>query len=565
MEMEMPMPMPMPSSLSMISSGNVTSEISAVCSLQHVFRFVGMADMDPKRASDALVVLSAVVFVFLAVLQKYLNSGTTGEYSKPAYPPSPPRWPILGNLPSVVMNGGELHTALRLLGKKMGPIYTLWLGRSFPLVVVTGEEATQEALITQGTVFAARPMLISWQYISSGYKTTMTSPMGPHWQKLRKIISHDLLSPAKLASYKPVRDTEIERLINRFKCLAAENNGVVNPLLELRESAVDIIMRIGFGDDFAKLEGNNQNAKVKELDQNFRDIMDAGSIFQIALDSSSVIRTLLFPASRKCYNNIRTISANITDLVMPIILERKKQLKERPVSDANTFVDALINLKGEDKLTDMEIVWNVAELMVGGTDNTSHILEWILAEMVTHPEIQAKAYGEVRVAMGPNLERRLVQESELPKLPFVQAIVKESMRLHMMAVLAIPKIATQETKLRGYDIPKGTMVIFHAGALALDEDIWADPMEFRPERFINADRTPREMKCAYMPFGAGRRSCPGSSMGMLHLHLLLANLLYAFEWGPEAPGKPVDFTEKFRMVVTMKTRLRATITPRSHI
>lgn len=105
------------------------------------------------------------------------------------------------------------------------------------------------------------------------------------------------------------------------------------------------------------------------------------------------------------------------------------------------------------------------------------------------------------------------------------------------------------------------MVIFHAGALALDEEIWSDPFEFRPERFMNLEK--RETK-GYMPFGAGRRSCPGSSMGLLHLHLLLANLLYAFEWGPEVAGKAVDFTEKFRMVVTMKTRLRASITERSH-
>jgi cytochrome P450 len=191
-----------------------------------------------------------------------------------------------------------------------------------------------------------------------------------------------------------------------------------------------------------------QNAKVVELDRLFREIMDAGSVFQIALDSSAFVRTLLFPMSRNCYNNIRSISAQITAMVMPIVMERKKQLKLRPVVDANTFVDALINLKGEDSLTDMEIVWNVAELMVGGTDNTSHILEWILANMVTYPAIQQKAYEEIQQAMGPNLERALVQESDLPKLPFVQAIVKESMRRHMMAVLAIPKIATQETKVR---------------------------------------------------------------------------------------------------------------------
>lgn len=117
-------------------------------------------------------------------------------------------------------------------------------------------------------------------------------------------------------------------------------------------------------------------------------------------------------------------------------------------------------------------------------------------------------------------------------------------------------------QLLGYDIPKGTMVIFHAGALALDEEIWSDPFEFRPERFMNLDK--KEKTKGYMPFGAGRRSCPGSSMGLLHLHLLLANLLYAFEWSPEQPGKKVDFSEKFQMVVTMKTRLQATITERSH-
>ena len=161
--------------------------------------------------------------------------------------------------------------------------------------------------------------------------------------------------------------------------LPKDNNGVVQPILELRESAVDIIMRIGFGDEFCL----NNAVKVKELDQNFRDIMDAGSIFQIALDSSAFVRTLLFSAAKKRYDNIRTISSQITERIMPIILERKKLLQERPCSDSVTFVDALINLKGEDKLTDMEIVWNVAELMVGGTDNTSHILEWILAEMVT--------------------------------------------------------------------------------------------------------------------------------------------------------------------------------------
>lgn len=427
------------------SVGNQTSP--AWSTFHHLLNAVGIADY--KRTSDALLALSAIFFILLTLLPKLLRDQTVRDLQKPQFPPSPPCWPILGNLPQIMKEGPALHTTLRLLGKKMGPIFTLWLGSAFPLVVVTGEEATQEALVTQGTVFAARPALISWQYISSGYKTTMTSPMGPHWQKLRRIISHDLLSPAKLASYKPVRDSEMQRLLDRFRQQAAENiHGVVTPLLELRTSAVDIIMRIGFGDDFAKTApGNQQNADVVELDRLFREIMDAGSIFQIALDSSAFIRTLLFPMSRKCYKNIRTISSQITAMIMPIVLERKKQLAIRPVDEANTFVDALINLRGEDSLTDMEIVWNVAELMVGGTDNTSHILEWILANMVTYPEIQQKACEEIQRAMGPNLERVLVQESDLPKLPYVQAIVKESMRRHMMAVLAIPKIATQETKV----------------------------------------------------------------------------------------------------------------------
>ncbi|XP_024385389.1 cytochrome P450 77A1 [Physcomitrium patens] len=522
-------------------------------------------EADHNRASDSLLILCVVTFLSMTLLLGYLGN-VLGKEIKPKLPPSPPQWPVLGNLPHIMRKSAALHTTLRLLGKKLGPIYTLWLGRSFPLVIVTGEETAREAFVDQGHIFSARPTLISWQYISSGYRTTMTTPAGAHWQKLRKIISHHLISPTNLARYIPVRDSEIQKLLERFRDQSRENEGVVHPLQQLRISAVDIIMRIAFGDEFATLDNEGRKGNAVVLDRLFQEIMDAGSIFQIALDSSPLTRTLLFSASRKCYSNIRTIAGQITDLVMPIVMERKRLLKERPLTEVKTFVDSLIMLKGDDALTDMEIVWNVVELMVGATDNTSHILEWIFANMITYPHVQQKAYEEVKRAMGPNLDRGLVQENHIPNLPYIQAIVKESMRRHMMAVLAIPRIASRDCKLRGYDIPKGTMVVLHAGALALNEEIWSDPLEFRPERFLNLDNEATHMhKMAFLPFGVGRRSCPGASMGLLHLHMLLANLIYRFEWGPESPGQPVDFSEKFRMVVTMKSRLRATITERSPV
>ncbi|XP_024403148.1 cytochrome P450 77A1 [Physcomitrium patens] len=520
-------------------------------------------------ASNALVLLAFVTFFFVYFLRAFI---LRDKKLRPKYPPSPWKWPILGNLPQLLRGGPACHTTFRLLAKELGPVYNVWLGGSFPMVIVTGEETVHEALIKQSSVFSSRPKLLSWQHISAGFKTTMTSPFGPHWQKLRKTISVDLLGPSKLASYKPIRDSEIQKLLARLREQAHANAGLVSPLDQLRTSAVDVIMRIGFGEEFALMEAVNSNrrhAKIVELDRCFRQLMDAGSIFQLVIDSSVVARTLLFPLARSANRNIETVADNTVSLVMPIVQQRKRYLQDHPATETRTFVDALISCKGESALTDLEIVWNVVELMVGGTDNTSHILEWALANMVKYPHIQEKVYTEVRCAMGPNLERRLVEESELDKLPYLQAVVKESMRRHMMTPLAIPKLAAQDCKLSGYDIPKGTMVVFHAGALAMDDDIWTDPLNFRPERFLagtgssNAPVT-QTHKHAFMPFGAGRRSCPGAAMGFLHLHHLFANLIYAFEWGPESPRKAVDFTEKFRMVVTMKNPLRATIKERTH-
>jgi cytochrome P450 len=583
--------------LGVAAGGNMSSQYHhkvILSPLDTLLTSVGIAESQYKSTSDALFLISIATFLLMMLVRViFARVAVLNQQEKPRFPPSPPRWPIIGNLPQLMRGGSECHTTFRQLAEKLGPIYTVWVGSGFPLIVVTGEDTVHEALVAQGNIFSSRPRLFSWQYISAEYRTTMTSPFGPYWQKLRKIVSHDLLSPAKLASYKPIRDSEIQSMLARFQEQAEGNGGVVHPLDQLRVSAVDIIMRIGFGDDFAKMEEEEtaapnskqmgrqnppklgrQNARVVELDQCFRELMDCGSIFQIMIDSSKLARFLFYFSARAAYQNIRSVAARTTSMVLPIVTHRKQQLQESKTAatESKTFVDALINLKGEDRLGDMEIVWNVVELMVGGTDNTSHILEWVLAELIHHPDIQRRAYDEVNRAMGPNLERVPVQESDLENLPFLQAVVKESMRRHMMTVLAIPKITAEDCKLRGYDIPKGTMVIFHAGSLALDREIWKDPMEFRPDRFLvsksdsNSKLAPvdHEHKYAFMPFGAGRRSCPGAGMGLLHLHLLLANLLYAYEWLPEAAGKPVDFTEKFRMVVTMKNPLRATIKKRVH-
>lgn len=243
------------------------------------------------------------------------------------------------------------------------------------------------------------------------------------------------------------------------------------------------------------------------------------------------------------------------------------------------YVDTLVNLQLPEeegnnenggKLTHKEMVSMCSEFLNAGTDTTSTALQWIMANLVKYPHIQSKLYDEIISVVGPppppprpGVEpESVINEEELKKMPYLKAVVLEALRRHPPAHFVLPHRVTKEVEVLGFTIPEGASINFMVAEMGLDPKVWEDPMVFKPERFINGDFDITGSKgIKMMPFGAGRRICPGFDLALLHLEYFVANLIWYFHWSPP-DGYHVDLSEKLEFTVVMKNPLRTQISSR---
>lgn len=201
-------------------------------------------------------------------------------------------------------------------------------------------------------------------------------------------------------------------------------------------------------------------------------------------------------------------------------------------------------------------------MFVAGTDTTYTTVEWTMAELVNHPNVMNKVQEEVRRVVGTKTE---VDEDEIKHMDYLICVIKETMRLHPPFVLNLRSLSTTSTSIAGYHIPAGTTAMINSWAIARDPGVWENPDEFIPERFIDNPVDFRGLDFEFIPFGAGRRGCPGITFGMNSVETILANLLCWFDW--ELPGgenkKNIDMTEFFGLVVRLKSPLRVVPKPYS--
>jgi cytochrome P450 len=256
-------------------------------------------------------------------------------------------------------------------------------------------------------------------------------------------------------------------------------------------------------------------------------------------------------------------------ILLPLIKSRQILKQDRQDHDKKTehvvsYVDTLLDLTlpGENnrKLKEEEITGLCSEFLNAGTDTTSTALQWIMANLVKNPEIQSKLFEEIKRVSKSNE----IQEQDLQKLPFLKAIVLEGLRRHPPTHFVLPHSVTEDFVLNGkFLLPKNGTVNFMVAEMGWDPEVWEDPMEFKPERFVELgvfDITgSREIKM--MPFGVGRRICPGLGLALLHLEYFVANLVLNFEWSG-VDGDEISLEEKQAFTMVMKYPLKALVYPR---
>lgn len=192
-------------------------------------------------------------------------------------------------------------------------------------------------------------------------------------------------------------------------------------------------------------------------------------------------------------------------------------------------------------------------MFVAGTDSSSAVIEWAISEMVKNPRVMTKAQEEVREVFG---SKGYTKETSLEELKFLKAVIKETLRLHPPFPLLLPRECTQTCEIKGYTIPAGTKVIVNAWAIARDPKYWSEAEEFYPERFMDCSIDYRGSNVEFIPFGAGRRICPGIMFGTSSIELCLAQLLYYYNWElPNGDKENLEMTEALGSSSRRKTNL----------
>ncbi|KAJ0014033.1 hypothetical protein Pint_21735 [Pistacia integerrima] len=324
-----------------------------------------------------------------------------------------------------------------------------------------------------------------------------------------------------------------------------------------------------FGD---KLE----EEQIKEIERVQRNLLLSFSRFQI-LNFWPSVGKILF---RKRWEELYQITQDKENVLIPLIRARKKMQQEKfntesepEQTEIQSYVDTLLDLELPEekrKLEESELVALCSEFFDAGTDTTSTALQWILANLVKNPEIQEKLYMEMKQNLSEKYsnpqDQEAIKEEELQKLPYLKAVVLEGLRRHPPAHFVLPHAVTEDTVLNGRLVPKNGVVNVMVAQMGWDPEVWEDPMAFKPERFLRSNGEEiefditgsREIKM--MPFGVGRRICPGWSLAMLHLAYFVGNLVWNFEWS--AGEEDVDLSEKQEFTVVMKKPLQAHLSPR---
>ncbi|KAL5201280.1 hypothetical protein ABZP36_035634 [Zizania latifolia] len=471
----------------------------------------------------------AIVLAIVGFLVTILHRGHRASYR---LPPGPKPWPIIGNLNLI---SALPHRSIHELSKRYGPLMQLRFG-SFPVVVGSSVEMARFFLRTHDAVFVDRPRTAAGKHTTYNYSDILWSPYNAYWRQARKMCFTELFSAKRLESYKHIRAEEVRALLRKLH----EASGRAVQLRDyLSMATLGVISRMVLGKKYVE-----KGAAAGE----------GGEISAGAGGVQGYIRRM------------KMLRTKLDRFLEHVIDEHDKQRRlEGDTFVATDMVGVLLQLADdpglEVQLGRDNIKALTQDLVSGGTDSSSVSVEWAISELLKNPRTLAKATEELDRVVGGD---RLVTEADIPCLPYIEAVMKETMRMHPVAPMLAPHVAREDASVGGYDIPAGTRVLVNMWTIGRDPALWDSPEEFMPERFVGSKIDVRGQDFELLPFGSGRRMCPGYSLGLKVIQLSLANLLHGFSWTlPDGmPGGELDMEEVFGLTTPRKVPLQAIVRPK---
>ncbi|XP_072963334.1 cytochrome P450 93A2-like [Typha angustifolia] len=451
--------------------------------------------------------------------------------------PSPSSLPILGHLHLLT---SIPHQALYKLSLRHGPLLHLRLG-TVPCVVACSADTARLFLKDYDATFSDRAQSATIKYITFNSSSFTFARYGPYWRFIKKLFMTDLLGNRALGQHKHVRREELHRLMKKISSMA-EQGRAVHVGEELMMHANNIVSTMALS---MRCSGSDKDAEV--VTQVVKEATELAGRFNLG-DYIPVFEKLDLQGFRKRFEATRKSFDEMMDRILKKKEEERKTMKEMGLGGGEgdrvkDFLDMLLDIY-EDKGAEIRLTMDnvkaiIQDIFIAGSDTSGITIEWALAELINHPSVLHKAVAEIDIVVGKS---RMIDESDISNLPYLQAIVKETLRLHPTVPL-IPRMSTEDCTIGGYDIPAKTKLFINVWAINRDPNYWKDPLRFYPERFIEEEQQATDIKGQHfhmLPFGSGRRSCPGASLALLVIHPTLAAMLQCFDWKVNGP---IDMVE----------------------
>ncbi|XP_071923596.1 cytochrome P450 81Q32-like [Coffea arabica] len=481
--------------------------------------------------SNSCIAFLAISIIFI------LNLFIRKRALQKKQPPSPPSLPLIGHLHLLKE---PLNQTLQSLCSKYGDILLLRLGVR-KVLIVTSPSAAEECFTKNDIIFANRPKTMSSKHFSYNYTTISVAPYGDHWRNLRRLAALEIFSPARMASFASTRRKELMLLLSELmqKCSVGGGSAKV----DLNSMSAEITFNI-LSMTLAGKRYYGENAADDEEARKTKLLIKEMLVNSVRSNLGDYLPILRWINYKGVEQKFSTLMKRVDKFIQDLVDERRLRLSStssinvsRGQAEKTTLIDHLLSLQKEEPeyYTDQLIKGIVMVLLIAATDTVSITMEWAMALLLDHPEAIKKIKAEIDDHVPDN---RLLEEQDLPKLAYLQNVVKETLRLYPPIPFMIPHEASQDCTVAGYYVSKGTMLLVNLWAIHRDPKQWENPTKFIPERHEGR----RVDEYSLMPFGAGRRGCPGAGLGTRILELVLGTLVQVFEW-ERTSGELVDMTE----------------------
>nr|XP_016434126.1 PREDICTED: flavonoid 3'-monooxygenase-like [Nicotiana tabacum] len=499
---------------------------------------------------NSWVVLALTGLLTLVFLSKFLHS----PRRKQNLPPGPKPWPIVGN---IHLLGSTPHRSLHELAKRYGDLMLLKFG-SRNVLILSSPDMAREFLKTNDAIWASRPELAAGKYTAYNYCDMTWARYGPFWRQARRIYLNEIFNPKRLDSFEYIRIEERHNLISRLFVLSGKPILLRDHLT--RYTLTSISRTVLSGKYFSESPGQNSMITLKQL----QDMLDKWFLLNGVINIGDWIPWLAFLDLQGYVKQMKELHRNF-DKFHNFVLDDHKANRGEKNFVPRDMVDVLLQ-QAEDpnlevKLTNDCVKGLMQDLLAGGTDTSATTVEWAFYELLRQPKIMKKAQQELDLVISQD---RWVQEKDYTQLPYIESIIKETLRLHPVSTMLPPRIALEDCHVAGYDIPKGTILIVNTWSIGRNSQHWESPEEFLPERFEGKNIDVTGQHFALLPFGAGRRKCPGYSLGIRIIRATLANLLHGFNWRLPNGMSPEDISmeEIYGLITHPKVALDVMMEPR---